>query len=138
MSANTLIKRVIYNLKRRFGESLSVVRPGSRTPNLSTGVITSGEDTSISVGKAIILPGKAERKFSYDLSFIAANKNFTYGGFYDVDQREIIIDAKDLGAFVPKISDHILWRTKKHEVKQVSEFGNDAAYLIVVVEHKGQ
>jgi hypothetical protein len=42
---------------------------------------------------------KEERDFVYDLSFIAANKNFTYGGQFQIERVNIIIDTVKLGTF---------------------------------------
>ena len=92
------VKRILYQLKKIFGTSI-VLREKTATTNYATGAITNSVDT-LTVKKAILLPRRMQRQFDYDLSFIAANKNFTYGGLYDSNTRWLIIDERDVtGAF---------------------------------------
>lgn len=91
------IRLVVYALKRAYGAKIYFYRQASITQNVKTGVIDRVQ-TKYSVNKAIILPSKMTRDFTYDLSFIAANKNFTYGALFDPEQRTIIVDARDLAS----------------------------------------
>ena len=70
-------------------------RQASDQYNLETGAITR-DLTYVKIRRGVLLPQRVTREFVYDLSFIAANKNFTYGGFFQEGDRYIIVDAKDL------------------------------------------
>lgn len=131
------IKVIIYRLKRNFGLPLDFINRGAITHNVTTGAITTPADTTISVKRAIILPTRLIRDFAYDLSYIAANKNFTYGGFFDISSRVIIIDAKDLpSGFEPSQNDHVVFEGKKHEIKEIHEAEQNTAFLMVTKELK--
>jgi len=88
------VKAILYQLKKIFGTSITLINKAATT-NYATGVITDSS-SSTAIKKAILLPRKTTRQFDYDLSFIAANKNFTYGGMYDALMRWVIIDARDV------------------------------------------
>ena len=90
-------KVVVYRLKRNYGLACRIYRPDTDAYqfNIETGR-QQRQWEYIDVKRGIRLPAAIARKFVYDLSFIAANKNFTYGGFFDVDSVLFIIDRKDL------------------------------------------
>jgi len=90
---------VIYKLKRLFGLPLIVYKSVENTMNVETGRVIR-EWVHHHVRRAVILPHEIARSFVYDLSYIAANKNFTYGATFDKDTRIVLIDRKDLKGFV--------------------------------------
>ena len=88
------IKKIIYGLKRAYGLPITLYQPLVTTPNFETGALIRTWTETI-VNRAIVLPYKEQRKFEYDLSYLRAAVNFTYGGYYDVKRRIIIIDRDD-------------------------------------------
>lgn len=109
------IKIILYRLKKDFGQRVNIIIPGSMTQDVMTGVITTNEQ-SIIVKKAIILDAKISRDFVYDLSFIAANKNFTYGGLFDVSKRTMILDGLDLPkGYVPTLNDRCVFNNTRYQ-----------------------
>ena len=90
-------KLIIYRLKRNFGQTIVLKKPIENGYNLQTGVVTR-DYTLITISRAAVLPSEVVRSFSYDLSYIATNKNFTYGGLFDKDTRNILIDKKDISS----------------------------------------
>lgn len=95
MSVHRAIQRVIYQLKRERGTPIKIKREKVET-NVTTGCATSITVMQCSISRAIILHATISTDFVYDLSFIAANKNFTYGGLFDTNNRNILIDARDV------------------------------------------
>ena len=90
------VEIIIYKLKRQYGMQMYIRYRGSDDEyNLETGDITRDLDY-ISIRRGILLPKRTITEFSYDLSFIAASKNFTYGGLYEEGTRWVLIDSKDL------------------------------------------
>jgi len=127
------IKLIIYRLKRQYGLLMYIKYPSSDDVyNLETGAIVRTLMT-ITIRKGIVLPQKTTREFAYDLSFIAANKNFTYGGFYDPSVRNIIIDAKDLPTdFVITGNMYVVFDSRRYEIKENHKAENGKAWLLQV------
>ena len=89
------IQVILYRLKRNFGVPIILKRPRTQYNNVRTGqIIVDYEE--IHIRRAPLLPRRNISDFVYDLSFIAANKNFTYGGYFDTNDRWLIIDVRDL------------------------------------------
>lgn len=126
------IKLVVYRLKREFGIPLTLLRPLQNDHDVETGVITRQWE-EYNILRAVVLPVDTARKFSYDLSFIAANRNFVYGGFYDNKDRIILIDAKDI-----RLNDgqtiEVSWRIRLedeyYEVSHIEEAQRKSAFMI--------
>jgi len=128
------IRKIIYNLKRQFGLPIIIRSPLSSTNNLETGKSTRTY-TSYTIRRAIILTSTEIRDLAYDLAYIAANKNFTYGGFFDLTERTVIIDAKDLPTdFRLSLNDHLIFQTRQYEIMEVCEAEHHMSYLLHVKE----
>jgi hypothetical protein len=67
----------------------------------------------------------------YDLTYIAANKNFTYGGIFDTGKRRLILDSKDIGSYEPRIGDYFTYTNKRWNVTEVHAFEYNTGYTIV-------
>lgn len=125
------IKNVLYSLKRDYGLPVNIVWRTSSTANLRTGKKDVIQD-SIQVNRGIVLPSTINQDFAYDLSFIASNKNFTYGGLFDEQHRRVIIDRADLPPdFEIKRGYYLVFNQKRYEVEQINEFENGAGYMVL-------
>ena len=125
---------LLYKLKRLFGKKVTLREPLTNTNNVQTGVITRTYTLHV-IQRAILFPTAETRTFSYDLSYIAANKNFTYGGFYEKNDRLMIVMKRRLPTGVSINTDwDILVGTAndEYEIKDVSLSENDEAYLMKV------
>ena len=127
------IRHIIYTLKRAYGVKVTFRKPGDQTVDYKTGK-TSISYTSKVVRKCIVMTGREIRKFTYDLSYIAANKNFTYGGLYDVMTRIIIVDKKDLKDFTLDLNCSVVYGVRPYQIKENHPAENDTARLLVVRE----
>lgn len=130
------IKRVLYTLKRGYGFPLTLLKIDEETYDKETGKRTAIIE-HLKIKKAIVLPSDFTRKFDYDLAFIAANRNFTYGGFYDTSTRKIIIDATDLGDWDIEIEDYFIFDEKRWQIARVHEFELQTGFMIMGREVKG-
>ena len=130
------IKRILYRLKRQFGQEIVYSRNTTNTVNYRTGAITRA-GTDVTIKRAIVLPARMIRSFEYDLTYIAANKNFTYGGFYDDSSRLIIVDRKDLkaSALTPRINDTVEFNGRSWLVKQVVSLDINYGYALTVYDN---
>jgi hypothetical protein len=124
------ISKVLYRLKRRYGEPLRIIWRESSTVNRETGEKTVTHD-AFTVNRAIPLPSVIQREFSYDLAYIAAGKNFTYGGFFDTSVRRFIIDTKDLPVdFEISVGQYFVFDGQRYDVKQVERFEDARAFFV--------
>ena len=128
---------IIYKLKRQYGMPAVLYSPTTTTQNIETGKITRVWDT-VSIRRAIIVKSSEQRKFVYDLSYIASAKNFTTGGYFDETKRLVIIDARDLPTtFVPDMNMHFEFQEKRWEINSVDRTEDRAGFAFVVTETKG-
>lgn len=126
------IRRILYSFKRKFAGSVVIHRRSSSQVDLETGELTV-TTASWPVDKAIILPNSIHREFSYDLAFIAAAKNFTYGGFYDTGTRRIIIDPLDMPiGWRPSKDDYVIFDRVRYEIKEIETFEFNAGWLFTL------
>lgn len=131
MSRLAFISKVLYRLKRRYGNIVDIVWRESSTTNRDTGVKTIVKN-SLRLQRVIVLPSQLHREFSYDLAYIAAAKNFTYGAFFDTDTRRFIVDARDLPVdFEIKPGYWLVYDEKRYDVKEAERFEESRGWLVL-------
>ena len=124
------IRIILYRLKRSYGLPATIRRPRSTSQDILTGDITQVYDEYL-IKRVIILPSRNMRDFIYDLSYIAANKNFTYGGFFDSRSRWMIIDIKDCPrGFTLTENCNIVFETRQYEIKEFTLAEHNQGWLI--------
>jgi len=119
---------LLYRLKRNFGRPITVRDWISSLPDVTTGKQVQVY-ASYPIRRAIVMPYNRARDFIYDLTFVAANKNFTYGAFFDRTISAIIIDKKDLPIQLAQ-EDDIIIDTKRYQLMSIEETEGNTAYLI--------
>ncbi|MDB4726353.1 hypothetical protein OAF54_02860 [bacterium] len=124
------VSKIIYRLKRQFGLRLDYYIPTGDDHDVETGEINRSY-TVHSIKRAILLPSRIDRSFVYDLTFIAANNNFVGGGFFDIKNRVILIDGKDI-KFEPTLNDHVEFEDDRYEIKEINQLAGKHAYLLRV------
>lgn len=130
--ANRFIKDLIYGLKRVYGQPVDLYLRTAATMNPSTGRVSVTESKH-SIKKVPVIPGDQSEHFKYDLSFIAANKNFTYGGVFDLTKRTLLIDAIDLPRnYVPNLTDAFVIEEKRFQIKSITDYNQKRSYVYVV------
>jgi hypothetical protein len=120
--ANALgfMKQVAYRFKMRYGLPAYVYEVASHSSNPESGAKSTVLGVRF-ISKCCILSQSEARKFVYDLAFISANKDFTTGGFFDPQDRQVFIDADDLPDYVPQVGDFIYCQQKMYMVKDVDD-----------------
>jgi len=118
-------RQMLYRMKRQSGQPLAIYRVTQSTPNRTTGAIAPTSKSKIEINRAVILPVRTNTKFEYDLGFVAANKNFTYGGLFKVGDREILIDYADLPVdfVLNKENDYIVIEGQRYNIEMFDDFG---------------
>lgn len=124
------IRQTLYSLKREYGFPVNFVWNTESTPNYETGKKTVEKD-SLTVNRALVLPSSIQRNFVYDLTVIASNKNFTYGGLFDLRSRHIVIDRQDIPAdFEIKIGYYVIVKGQRFEIKAVEAYDDLSAFVL--------
>lgn len=132
------MRRLLYRLKREYGELAHLYRVTSNVNDVRTGKIDV-EYEVYKIRRTIMLPKRLTQKFSYDLTFLAANKNFQYGALYGLGMREIIIDMRDIPDNVtPDNTWHIIYDHKRFELKDINFYDYRLAMYIVAHETTNQ
>ena len=86
---------------------------------------SSGRTTETKIIKqAIILPSRQIRQVNY-------------GSFYDVSQRDVIIEIKDLGSFTITQDTTVSYNSEKYEIKELQEYSDIKAWYFIMVRTKG-
>lgn len=129
-------KNILYPLKRRYGLPAKIQRLTGVVNNVETGVQAKTYEVIV-IKRAILLPQNTIRKFIYDLSFIAANKNFTYGAFFDNTSRIILIDGKDLQIELTP-NDHIEIDGIRESIKRIEVFEHEKTGWIIATNKVGE
>jgi hypothetical protein len=128
----SLIKTTLYILKRRFGRKATLYSLTFGAFNLDTGLEVQTRN-KVEIRKCIVLPERGLWKFDYDLTYIAANKNFTYGGQFQVGDRSVIIESSDLPKnWIIKQEDYIVIDAKRYNLVEIWELDEKAGYYLVI------
>lgn len=124
------IRRLLYGLKRQWGRDFDYVQILTSEANSVTGDFEIHR--RIIRFPAVLLPQSQLRKFIQDISYLAANKNFTYGGYNDYNALSIVILKSDLPLdFNPDLNGYINYDHKRFERVRFENLA-DEAYLLVV------
>lgn len=115
-------KGALYELKRRYGRQVNIIWPaGTPTVDRATGVKSTPLD-SLQVNRAIVLPVSLDRAFNYDLTYIATNKNFTYGGHFDRRKVRVVLDQADIGNLDPQVGWHFAFDRKRYDFEVIESY----------------
>lgn len=118
------IKRTLYNLKRRYGDSADYYRVTSEVVDDRTGVTVQTRQ-GFTVKRLIRLPHQLQ---------IGIMESGEVGGVFDKGKRRFILDAKDLPAdFIPDSEDYIVFNLERYNVKEVEELDDRVGYLLECV-----
>ncbi len=135
---NQRIRQALYQLKKDYGASIDIYKLVSSETDARTGekVITK---TVTHVRRAIVVPSRMDRVANQTISLISANKQFVTGGHYDVNQRDFIIDRRDVPT-LPELTadDWIVYNRRKYQVKTVECFEVDAGWVVTARELVGE
>ena len=131
---NTLrqIRQIVYSLTRTYGVHVDIYQPDDAITNdRRTGEIT--KTFSITrLSHVMVLTGEMIRTFTYDLSYIASNKNFTYGGLFERNTRIFIFNRADMAkSFRFDLNDHLVYDSRRYEIKSIDKTAGEYGYLVL-------
>jgi len=117
INSKRIMSNIIYNLKRR-GFRIELYRDIPGVADRKTGITPVTRQKQV-IRKAAVLPATLDSKFSYDLSYVAANKNFTYGGILDINTINILIDERDL-SWSLTTTDYVIFEEIKYHIRIIN------------------
>ena len=132
-----LIRRCIKQMKKEYGNSITVYKLNSFTSNYATGLKTANVESTF-VRRAVVLPASLTAEVIQTISMISANKKFVQGGTFDPGQRRFIIDRLDVPAtYEIEPHDWIVYDGKRYDIKTVEEYEYKTAWLITAKRIEG-
>lgn len=124
------VHRIFYSLERKFGLPADFYKVTSGVPDLDTGRLNV-ETVVTRLTHFITCSMKEAHKFEYDLSFLAANKNFTYGGLYKPGDRLGLFSGRNLPeGFKVAMSDYIVWDGTKYDIVEITTLDHQAGFAL--------
>ncbi len=135
------IKEALYAFRETHGVPADLYLVTVGTPDFETGD-KSVTVTKISIPQFITGSVALMKKFEYDISYIKANSNFAYGGFFEVGDRFGIVDGTYLydqnGKFREiKQEDYIVYDGKRYDPKRILKLDAESGYLLHLRMVKG-
>jgi len=97
------------------------------TNSLSGAIVT--VDTDVSVRRGVLLPVDEARRFTYDLSYIAAQKNFTTGAYYYQTDTVCLIDGREVSISLDGVR-RLIAGSRTFEVLNVSDALEGTGYWL--------
>ncbi len=132
MKPNILnIREVIYSLKRDYGVRGTFIKIIREETNSVSGQ-RSVEQKIVDINKIVVLPENLARKFWYDVGFLKANTNFTYGGEVSVVTKNILIENKDLNALTITDRDFFVLDFIRWHIEKVTELEFNLGYIVTL------
>jgi hypothetical protein len=119
----------LYQLKQDYGFPVTLIKVLQEETNSATGNRVVQRDI-LQIKKAVDLPAETARRFWYDMAYIKANTNFTYGAEVDVKSKQIVIDKRDLKSKKITERDFIMIRHERFEIFKVYDLEHDLGYLL--------
>jgi len=123
-------RRILYSLKKQYGDEITICQNTSVTTNYVTGT-KSYTCSRTKINKAILLPINFQRKTDYDITAISANKMFVFGATFDVGSRIIIVDIQDVPTYFQLDQDDwILIDNTRYEIGKIEQLEYRAGWII--------
>lgn len=132
-----MMRDILYELKKDFGVKGALYKIASNSNDLGTGVKTLTK-TKYSINKIIVLPKSYITAKIYSLSYIAANKNFTYGAYFNKDTKVFLIEKRDINNVDIKPEDYLIIEHERFEIKELQEAELNLAYIVIANKVDGQ
>ena len=125
-----IYRKVLYTLKRQYGDAITLCRNTSVSANYETGV-KSYVCSRTKINRAILLPTNYSRDTGYGISTISANKMFVFGGTFDLGTKIIIVDTSDLPEYYQlSLDDWILIDNLRYEIVKIEQLEYQAGWVI--------
>lgn len=116
-------------MKLDYGKKATLIKVLSEQTNSLTGQRSVQRDV-VQIKKVVYLPEDVAKKYWYDMAFLKANTNFTYGGEADVKTRQIIVEKKDLKNRKLTLEDFFILESERFHISKIYDLEHDLGYLV--------
>jgi hypothetical protein len=130
------MKDILYRMKQNYGAPATYIKILNDSTDSVTGQRTVQRDI-LFLKKVVELPEDVVRKYWYDIAFIKANTNFTYGAEVDIISKQVIIDVKDLKGHVIEQRDFIIINHERFHIEKIYLLEQNVGYLLSLKAAKG-
>ena len=130
------MQRILYSLRYRYGLPADLYKyeeGGNFDP--STGKSDPAIRTKEKLKRFMSWSALSHEKFEYDLAYVAANKNFTYGGLFEIGDRIGIIDwpgEKLPDDFKMDLSYYLVLDGVRYNIEKYDELDHKAGFIMHV------
>jgi len=137
----SFIGDTLYEAKMSYGRPIWIRRVVSQT--VGSDLVTTDVIEQISIFKAVVLDSSISREFIQRLVSIVANRDFTYGGYFDRDEKKFMVFRPDLYQRATKTyfdirdTDSIIYKDRRWEILKIVRFEDDQGFVITGQEVKG-
>ena len=118
----------LYSLERTWGVSADLYRVTAVNPDFDTGKNNTTRQR-YHIPRMITHGIEWSQKFEYDLSFLAANKNFTYGGVYVPGDRMAVV-RNTFGLTAVEMKDYIVYDGKRYAMQRIEALDYQAGWIL--------
>mgnify|MGYP003624582264 FL=1 len=119
---------ILYRLQRDFGVPIVLRTYATGAKDYATGTVTRTH-TDVAIKRAVIGSQKLLSAFSYDLTYLASNKNFTYGAIFNTNTRVCITSYK--GA-ISKQNTKVIEDNKEFEISDFTPILKNKGYIMLL------
>jgi hypothetical protein len=130
-----IIRRAIYQLKYRFGYPVDFYKIVKGAYNTQTGKY-SFVTAKTTITRAVIMPSAVQRNFFFSISVIQANSRFIQGGDIEINDRQIIIDGRDLPkgphgtTWIIDVDDYFIFENQRYDIKVAQALEYNTGWII--------
>ncbi len=134
MVRTELIKRrrvqtLLHILGRSYEVPAQVYKVTVGTPNYDTG--SKSVTRAVHNIRTITFEAARLRKFEYDIGYLAANKNFTYGGFYEQGDRVMIVDRRRIVSGLElEQKDYFIYHGQRYDIQKIVDLDYNAGWFL--------
>lgn len=131
------VKRILYAFRRIHGVPADLYKVTVGTPDYETGNLGVSR-TKVSLPQVITGSVDLMKKFEYDLGYVKANSNFTYGATFETGDRVAIIDGCYLNGYSIQQKDYIVYDTTRYDMVKIHKMDGGVGHILHLRVTKGQ
>lgn len=122
------VKLILYSMRQKWGVDADFYKVSVGAPNYETGN-KNVSTVKYPIRKMITAKASFARKFEYDIGYLAANKNFTYGGFYEPGDRLAVISDEGIPAPIQQ-RDYFIIGGQRFDIERIDSLDWNAGYIL--------
>lgn len=123
------LKDAFYKLQLDYGRPGKLIQIESESTNSVTGRRTVNQTVTM-IPKVVVAPMSVVRKFFFDLAYMKANNNFTYGTDFDIADTIVFIASK----YKVSIENELIMKADRFQIAKVQ----DVAEVFTILSLKAQ